>query len=125
MRTDSRRPVSLETIRHQIDSEPRRRFLVDEEKRAIRTALQLAKLRRALGVSQEQLAEQLSVSQANVSRVERQEDLYISTLRNYVGALGARLEIRAVFDDGQVVQIEFPEPMVRPIVTAPTTAPAR
>jgi predicted transcriptional regulator len=52
-----------------------------------------------LGVTQEELAHALDVSQSNISRVERSEDLYLSTLRGYVEALGGRLEINAVFPD--------------------------
>ncbi|MBI4261223.1 MAG: XRE family transcriptional regulator [Actinobacteria bacterium] len=53
------------------------------------------------------LAGALGVSQANVSRVEREGDVYLSTLRNYVSALGGKLELRAVFPDegGRVVPI--------------------
>lgn len=44
----------------------------------------------------------MHVSQANVSRVEHQEDLYLSTLREYVAALGGELELTAVFPESRV-----------------------
>lgn len=68
-------------------------------KRAIEDALELAELRRRRGVTQVQLAERLGTSQGNVSTLEHRVELYISTLREYVEALGGRLEIAAVFPD--------------------------
>ena len=48
------------------------------------------------------MASTLGTSQANISRIEHQEDLFLSTLREYVEALGGTLELRAVFDDETV-----------------------
>ncbi|MDP9374107.1 MAG: helix-turn-helix domain-containing protein, partial [Chloroflexota bacterium] len=48
-------------------------------------------------------ADTFQVSQANVSRIEHQEDLYLSTLRDYVAELGGRLEIAAVFPDETII----------------------
>lgn len=62
----------------------------------------LHELRAARQLTQETLAETLHMSQANVSKVERRTDMYISTLRKYVEAMGGRLEITAHFDDGSV-----------------------
>jgi hypothetical protein len=44
-------------------------------------------------------AELLGISQGNVSRLEGRSDVYLSTLRSYIEALGGHLEIAAVFDD--------------------------
>ena len=41
----------------------------------------------------------LFCNESNVSRVERGQDVYLSTLRSYVEALGGRLELTAVFPD--------------------------
>jgi hypothetical protein len=51
------------------------------------------------GATQQQIAEVWDVTQANVSQIEHTPDIYLSTLRNYVAALGGRLEINAVFPD--------------------------
>jgi transcriptional regulator with XRE-family HTH domain len=59
----------------------------------------LHELRRARKMTQVALSEQLHMVQPSVSRLERQADMYVNTLRRYVEALGGRLEIRAVFDD--------------------------
>ena len=59
----------------------------------------LHELRRAREMTQVALAKQLNMVQPSVSRLERQADLYVSTLRRYIEALGGRLEIHAVFPD--------------------------
>src|SRR6185437_13037337 len=65
----------------------------------------LAQLRNARRLTQAQLGSVLGVSQAQVSRVENQADLYLSTLRSYVQAMGGELELRAVFPDGLAAAI--------------------
>lgn len=58
-------------------------------------------LRRTLDFSQVDLAAELGISQSAVSQLERGDDVKVSTLRSYVHGLGARLQIIAVFDDGE------------------------
>lgn len=71
----------------------------------------LYELRRALEVSQEDLAAELEISQSAISQLERSDDLKLSTLRRYLEKLGARLELVAVFDtdDDQAVPIHIGE----------------
>ncbi len=64
--------------------------------------LRLGELRRRRAVSQAVIAEALDVSQPNVSRIEQQDDIRLSTLNRYIAALGGRLELQAVFDDETV-----------------------
>ena len=49
----------------------------------------LAAIRRATGLTQTELAHSLGVGQAHISKVERQDDMLISTLASYLKALGA------------------------------------
>lgn len=75
---------------------------IDARRRAIIAAVRLNELRRQRGQTQAQLADLLGMTQANVSRIERSDNLYLSTLADYVGALGGHIEINAVFDDDVV-----------------------
>ena len=75
---------------------------VAERQRAMRDALALAELRQSRQITQVQLAAVLGISQGNVSRLETRSDVYLSTLRSYVEALGGHLEIAAVFPDERV-----------------------
>src|SRR6266545_2578118 len=63
----------------------------------IAAELTLAELRKAFDVSQEELAKILDVKQANVSKIERREDIRLSTLVTYIRAMGGDIEIIAHF----------------------------
>lgn len=67
----------------------------------------LQELRQAHQMSQERLAELLLTKQANVSRIERRTDMYISTLRSYIEAMGGKLDIIAKFPEGEVYINQF------------------
>jgi predicted XRE-type DNA-binding protein len=93
---------SFKILSDPIMNDPERRARIDEIKRGIRAALALHELRETRQMTQQQVAEYLAVTQSNVSRIERQDDLYLSTLKYYVEALGGHLEVNAVFDDETV-----------------------
>lgn len=69
--------------------------------------VRLADLRRARSLSQEELAAELHVNQATISRMERRADMLVSTLRRLVEAMGGKLELRARFPE-RVVEIDQP-----------------
>jgi len=64
--------------------------------------MELAELREALQVSQEDLAEKLKVTQVAVSRLERRPNILVETLSNYIEGLGGRLELRAILPNRTV-----------------------
>ena len=59
----------------------------------------LAAIRKARGLTQQQISAQLEVSQAEVSRMERRGNLHLDTLARFIEATGGRLRITAIFDD--------------------------
>lgn len=61
--------------------------------------IRLYQLRHTEAVSQAELAGRLEITQSAVSKLENADDVRVSTLRQYLEALGARLELVAVFDD--------------------------
>ena len=67
----------------------------------------LRELRQHLSISQEMLAEFLVTKQANISRMERRKDMYISTLKEYIEAMGGKLEIIAKFPEGDIKISQF------------------
>ena len=76
-----------------------------EVRRRVNQELQgmpLHKLRAARQLTQQQLAQTLDMTQAAVSQLEKRTDMYLSTLENFVEAMGGRLELYAVFPDGKV-----------------------
>lgn len=87
-----------------------RRSLSPERETRLQSRLQtelkqlpLAEVRRARTMTQTRLAELLQVNQAAVSKMEQRSDMYLSTLRSYVEAMGGCLEIRVVFPEGEVL----------------------
>lgn len=72
-------------------------------------AMPLDELRKARQMTQVKVAQTLGVNQGEVSKIEHRTDLYLSTLSEYVEALGGRLEIRAVFPDREVRITQFGE----------------
>jgi transcriptional regulator with XRE-family HTH domain len=67
----------------------------------------LRELRQAFHLTQQQLAETLKVNQAAISKMESQSDMYISTLRRFLEAMGGKLKIVAEFADGEIVIKQF------------------
>ena len=67
----------------------------------------LRQLREAQERSQEELAKKLHINQAGVSKLERRTDMYLSTLRNYIEAMGGKLEIIARFPNQAVRIMHF------------------
>lgn len=86
---------------------PERRARVERKvERALRE-MALDELRSARQLTQTGLANILGVDQGSISKLERRTDMYISTLRSYVEAMGGDLQIRAIFPDGEVQIKQF------------------
>jgi transcriptional regulator with XRE-family HTH domain len=84
----------------------RRRNVQKRAARLIAEEMSLRDLRETFAKTQEAIAETMQVGQEAVSRIEsRQKDMRISTLRNYVAAIGAELQLVAKFPDGRTVSV--------------------
>ncbi len=70
----------------------------------------LDELRAARELTQEHLAKLLGVNQSAISKMERRADWYVSTLGDFIKAMGGQLEIRAVFPEGAVKITKFGSP---------------
>jgi DNA-binding XRE family transcriptional regulator len=81
---------------------PERRARVAARVKEELRKMPLHQLRNAREMTQTRLAEVLEMDQGNISKLEKRTDMYLSTLRSYVEAMGGTLEIRAVFPDGDV-----------------------
>jgi transcriptional regulator with XRE-family HTH domain len=64
--------------------------------------IDLAAIRRATGLTQIELAANLGVGQAQISKIERQADMLISTLASYLTALGVDAKIVIEVDEQTV-----------------------
>jgi DNA-binding XRE family transcriptional regulator len=79
----------------------------DREYHRLKESMALEELRNALRMTQQELAQALNVDQSAVSKLEHRTDMYISTLRRCIAAMGGQLEIRAVFPEGAVRISQF------------------
>ena len=86
---------------------PEARAKADSLAKKYLAELPLDELRVARNMSQESLAEILGVKQNAVSKLERRADMYVSSLRGMIRAMGGDLRIEAVFSDGVVLIDQF------------------
>jgi DNA-binding XRE family transcriptional regulator len=93
---------------------PEGRARAEAHTAALAPEMDLAELRRAHALSQETLAETLHIGQAAVAKIEKRTDMYVSTLRRFVEAMGGELEITARFPDHAVRIRSFGEQQVQP-----------
>lgn len=89
--------VSLEEMlaEESVESKARIRLLAEE----MRAELNLRELRRLRKLTQTRLSKKLKIGQEGVSRIERRQDMNVSTLRSYVEGIGGELWIEARFPD--------------------------
>ncbi|MBN1508604.1 MAG: XRE family transcriptional regulator [Sedimentisphaerales bacterium] len=67
----------------------------------------LQELRQAMHLTQQELADLLKMNQAAVSKLEHQSDMYVSTLRRFVAAMGGELRIIVHFPQGDITINQF------------------
>jgi len=80
---------------------------IKQKAKNLKTQMAIGELRRALELTQEQVAGSLNVKQAAISKIEHQSDIYIGTLRKILSAMGAELRIVAHFPDTDVEIDQF------------------
>ena len=96
---------NFKELQAQIPSD--RRARTEERVQKAIAEMALDELRHARQLTQAGLASTLGVDQGSISKLERRTDMYISTLRSYVEAMGGNLHITASFPDGEVRISQF------------------
>lgn len=96
-----------ETLESVIASLPleQQEAITQQTKRLIAEEMTLRELRKARERSQEVMGRTLNVNQTAVSKIERRADMYVSTLRSFIEAMGGELDIIARFPDRPPVKI--------------------
>jgi len=90
---------SFKNLVDRMSPESKRRIAKRRDELLREVALQ--ELRQARRLTQQQIAETLDINQASVSKMESQSDMYVSTLRRFLEAMGGQLQIVARFPDGE------------------------
>ncbi|MHC3748176.1 XRE family transcriptional regulator [Stutzerimonas stutzeri] len=88
---------------------PETQARVEAKAQELLAEMPLNELRQARGLSQKMLAELLHVQQPSIAKMEKRTDMYISTLRSHIEAMGGQLEVIARFPDGSVKISNFAE----------------
>ena len=79
-----------------------RQARIDRLAQKMRQDMDLTQLREARALSQAALGEILHVEQPAVAKLEKRADMYVSTLRRFIEAMGGELEIVAKFPDRDI-----------------------
>ncbi|SRR5579883_415678 len=79
---------------------------------AIEAATWLPELRHQAGLTQEQLAQRLGVTQSWVSQIESETDVRLSTLAAYIAALDGQLRLQVALSDG--CELDLTRPVLEP-----------
>jgi DNA-binding XRE family transcriptional regulator len=109
--TEIRRTLSPE------QEEETRRYV-----KSVVEAVTLNQLREARSLTQANLASILGVNQGSVSKMEKRTDMYLSTLRSFIQAMGGQLQIKAIFPEGEVQIEQFERVAVPPADSRQETA---
>lgn len=81
---------------------PQSRARAEVKAQTMLAEMPLNELRQARGLSQKMLAEVLHVQQPSIAKLEKRTDMYLSTLRSHIEAMGGELDVIARFPDGAV-----------------------
>lgn len=88
---------------------PESRARANAQAQVLLAEMPLDELRQARGLSQKMLAEVLHVQQPAIAKLEKRTDMYLSTLRSHIAAMGGELDVIARFPDGAVKIQNFAE----------------
>ena len=115
-------------LRDQTFTDPVRRARVQAGAQAIITANRLARLREQRAATHNGAAGVGDTAPAAVSRIEHEEDVYLSELREQVAAIGGTIQIVAMFPDGEQIQL-CPAPVTdseeaEAAISAPSSTPS-
>jgi transcriptional regulator with XRE-family HTH domain len=95
-----------------------RRDRIDARYQALKKEVEsLQALRKAAGKAQVDIASSLRISQPSVSKMEKQADMYLSTLRNYIAAIGGDLELVVRFPQQAPIHLNGLGEMFEPVAT--------
>src|ERR1700732_288563 len=92
--------TSWKTLRAKMSREQKAKL--EQYRPDVRAQLALTQLRTSRKVTQVALAKYLDVDQTAVSRIEKRDDILLSSLNRYIAGLGGTLQLVASFPEGNV-----------------------
>lgn len=108
----SKKRKNFEQLRERMSEEQRAK--ADQKYNQLRTEMMVAEIRKLSGMTQQQLADELGVTQPSIAKAEKQCDMEIGTLSSMIEGLGGRLELIAIMPEGQEIRItQFSKPATK------------
>ncbi len=86
---------------------PERQEKIEEGTQVLLSDMAQEELQKAFQLTQLQLVKTLDMDQVAISNIERQSDMYVSTLRRFLEAMGAELKVVASFPDREIIINQF------------------
>ncbi len=96
---------SYKELRKRLSPEARRR--AEEGAREDMAQMLLSEIRKLTGLTQQEVARELGITQPGLSQLESQDDMQVSTLRRVIEALGGELEIIVKLPTGKISLSQF------------------
>lgn len=69
--------------------------------------MNLKELRESRKLTQEEAGLEMNCSQSMISRLERSDDMLMSSLKRYIEAIGGKLEVNIIFKDGTIRELNL------------------
>jgi transcriptional regulator with XRE-family HTH domain len=105
---------------------PRRQRSSTRHQQLMQDVKSLRELRIIAGKAQADVATAMQIKQPSVSKIENQVDMYLSTLRGYVEAIGGELELVVRLRERPLLRLyRLTDALGRRLPSAPQTAPRR
>jgi transcriptional regulator with XRE-family HTH domain len=97
----------MKTLQQKLDeiSPERQKKIAVRTRELVAREMSLQELRHAVNKTQKTVARTLNMGQDGISRLEKRSDLLLSTLRNYVEAVGGSLTLVAKFPNKEPIAI--------------------
>jgi predicted DNA-binding protein (UPF0251 family) len=106
-------------------SPARQKKIATRSAELIADELALRTLRQSKNLTQTEVARKLGGRQVYISRLEKRSDMKLSTLRDYVGAIGGKLELVVTFPEGTPVKLATLGASKQPRGSMKASTPAR
>ncbi|MGF9564388.1 helix-turn-helix transcriptional regulator [Neorhizobium sp. JUb45] len=80
---------------------------LDAKREARRMGNALAELRKATGLTQQELAQKAAMTQNTISKIEHADDVLVSSIVRYVHSMGGSVELVLKTPDGNTQRVDF------------------
>ena len=99
-------PLTLDQVLAEMPDVRRKKIEARVEER-IKEEMTLQEIRKALSLSQSDMATKMGITQVSISQLEKRGDLKLSTLQEYIAAAGLQMEIIVKAPSGTSIKLDL------------------